>query len=269
MRRYLVSVCALASALGVSSVALAASHMAVAHSRLEHAVARGSVRGTVASVGGSQLIIQTAGSRGGVINRLIHAASRVTREDYPYVYGGGHARAGRASVGIPGPGYNGHRKGFDCSGSVAAVLAAGSLWPAGTGVPGDAGMIQELKSWGLIAHGVGKGPLEVTLYDDPGQHIFMNIDGRFFGTSDGSGGGDRRGGPGWLNDGAWDAFSSTYRRYHFTRRALKGTGGSGHRVAFQLETDSSQATPTLRIGQKVRVWYQELGAGTLVATTVK
>jgi hypothetical protein len=267
MRRYLVSVCVLASALGASSAALAASHQEIAHSRFHHVVARGSVTGTVAAVQGSQLIIRTAGRRTGVINKLIFAANRVTKDDYPYVYGGGHAHAGRASTGIPGPGYNGHRRGFDCSGSVAAVLAAGGLWPAGSGVPGDAGMISELKSWGLIAHGVGTGPLGVTLYDDPGQHIFMSIDGRFFGTSDGAGGGDRRGGAGWLNDGSWDAFSTTYRRYHFIRSALKGTGGSGHLVALQIP--SGQPVPALTRGKRVRVSYQELAAGTLVVMVVK
>ena len=264
MLRYLVSLCALASALGVSSAALAASRGAVAQSRFERVVATGSVRGTVSSLDSSQLIIRTAGPRTGVINQLIFAANRITKDDYPYVYGGGHARAGRASVGIPGPGYNGHRRGFDCSGSVAAVLAAGGLWPAGSGVPSDAGMISELKSWGLIAHGIGTGPAEVTLYDDPGQHIFMNIDGRFFGTSDGAGGGDSRGGAGWLNDGAWDAYTPTYRRYHFIASALKGSRGSGQKVAFQV-----QSQPALTVGQSLQVKYQELGAGVLVATAVR
>jgi hypothetical protein len=266
MRRYLVSVCALASALGASSVALAASRGALEHNRFDRVAMRGSVRGTVSAVDGSQLVILTSGPRTGVINNLIFAGNRITKENYPYVYGGGHAHAGRASVGLPGPGYNGHRRGFDCSGSVAAVLSAGGLWPAGGGVPSDAGMISELKSWGLIAHGIGTGPAEVTLYDDPGQHIFMNVDGRFFGTSDGAGGGDPRGGPGWLNDGAWDAFSSTYRRYHFTSSALKGTRGAGHTVAFQLQT---QSTPSLTVGQTVWVSYEELNAGVLVATAVR
>lgn len=265
MRRYLVNVCVLASTLGVSSVALAASRNAVVHARFAHVVATGVVKGTVSAVSSSQLVIQTSGPQTGVINQLIAAAGRITREDYPYVYGGGHAHAGRASIGIPGPGYNGHRRGFDCSGSVAAVLAAGGLWPAGSGVPGDAGMISELKSWGLIARGIAQGPVGVTLYDDPGQHIFMSIDGRFFGTSDGAGGGDPRGGAGWLNDGAWDAFSSTYRRYHFLRSALKGTASAGHSVAFQLQTQDS----TLTVGQKVWVHYQELAAGTLLATSVQ
>lgn len=265
MRRCLISICALVSALGASSAALAASRGAMDQSRYDRVIATGSVKGKVVSVSGSQLIIQTPGPRTGVINELIHAATRITRQDYPYVYGGGHADAGHASTGMPGPGYNGHRKGFDCSGSVAAVLVAGGLWPAGSGVPSDAGMISELKSWGLIAHGVGNGPAEVSLFDDPGQHIFMNIDGRFFGTSDGAGGGDRRGGAGWLNDGEWDAYSSTYRRYHFIRSALKGTKGSGHRVAFQLQSGSSPPA----VGQRVWVNYQEQAAGVLVATAVK
>jgi len=267
MRGYLVSVCVLVGTLGASSGAVAASLEPVAHSRFGRVVATGSVSGTVSSVDGSQLIIRTSGPRNGVINRLIFAANRITKDNYPYVYGGGHAVAGQASIGISGPGYNGHRKGFDCSGSVAAVLVAGGLWPAGSGVPSDAGMISELKSWGLIAHGVAKGPVGVTLYDDPGQHIFMSIDGRFFGTSDGAGGGDPRGGAGWLNDGAWDAFSSTYRRYHFIPSAMKHTHGSGQKVAFQLQTPSGQPAPTA--GQNARVSYEELAAGVLVATSVR
>ncbi len=95
----------------------------------------------------------------------------------------------------------------------------------------------------------------------------MSIDGRFFGTSDGAGGGDARGGAGWLNDGSWDAYSSTYRRYHFTASALKGSHGSGQQVAFQLQTPSG--TPTPSVGQRVRVNYQEQAAGVLLATAVK
>ena len=56
----------------------------------------------------------------------------------------------------------------------------------GSGVPNDAGVISYLRQRGEIAPGAGDGPQEVTLYDDPDVHIFMNINGRFFGTSDGS-----------------------------------------------------------------------------------
>ena len=116
-------------------------------------------------------------------------------------------QAGIASIGIKGPGYNGRRIGFDCSGSVAAVLAGAGVWQPTSGVPNDAGIIAELTSEHLIARGAGRGASEVTLYDDPGVHIFMNIDGHFFGTSDGGGGGNPAGGAGWLDDGAPDATS--------------------------------------------------------------
>ncbi len=77
-----------------------------------------------------------------MLNALTTAADRSTAADYPYVWGGGHGQAGIASVGMKGPGYNGKRRGFDCSGAVAAVLVAGGLWPAGHSVPNDAGLIR-------------------------------------------------------------------------------------------------------------------------------
>ena len=49
----------------------------------------------------------------------------------------------------------------------------------------------------------------------PAGHIFMNIDGRFFGTSDGAGGGSAKGGAGWLDDGAPDSLRPAFRQYHF------------------------------------------------------
>src|ERR1700721_2513539 len=93
------------------------------------------------------------------------------------VDGGGHARAGTPTNG-----------GFDCSGSVAAVLAAGGLWPKAGAVGSDLGLVQELKSRGLIATGPGSGPDQVTLYDHPGKTIEMSIDGRAYGV-----GGDSKG----------------------------------------------------------------------------
>lgn len=87
----------------------------------------GSATGTVVAVSSSSFTIQTAGRRIGVVNAMSAAANGITRRDYPYVYGGGHAQAGTPSIGIRGPGYNGRRVGFDCSGSVAAVLASAGL----------------------------------------------------------------------------------------------------------------------------------------------
>jgi hypothetical protein len=198
---------------------------------------------------------------------MTSAANRITSQNYPYVYGGGHTQAGTASIGLKGPGYNGRRDGFDCSGSVAAVLAAAGLWPAGSGVPSDAGIISMLRSERLIARGVGKGPVEVTLYDHRGVHIFMNIDGRFFGTSDGGGGGNPRGGAGWLDDGAPDASRRVYRAYHFRRSVLRGSTSSGHILSF--EVGALQGGPAgLALGEQVQVSYEETSSGQLLATAL-
>lgn len=226
-----------------------------------------SVTGTVSVVGASAFTVQTPGRAVGVIAALTSAANRVTQNDYPYVYGGGHAEAGIASVGIKGPGYNGRRVGYDCSGSVAAVLARAGLWPAGQGVPNDAGIVAELLHQGMIARGAGTGPVEVTLYDQPGVHIFMNIDGRFFGTADGGGGGNPRGGAGWLDDGAPDASSSAYRRYHVLPAYLRASTNASHSVTFQLAQWGSPPG-VLAVGEKVQVSYSQTRSGTLVATAV-
>src|ERR1700753_1078541 len=117
-------------------------------------VAGGSATGTVTALSRSSFTIQTAGRQGGVGNAMTNAATSIHKQDYAYVYGGGHAQAGIASIGIRGPGYNGHRKGYDCSGSVAAVLAGAGLWPAGSGVPNDAGIIATFRRERLIVPGV-------------------------------------------------------------------------------------------------------------------
>ena len=251
--------------LTLTSLAMAAGAWAAPSSQA--GLARGSVSGHVIGVNGGALTIQTPGRQIGVVNALANAATRITHQDYPYVYGGGHSQAGVASIGMRGPGYNGHRRGYDCSGSVAAVLVAAGLWPAGSGVPADNGIISQLRSEGLIVRGAGAGPVEVTLYDDPGVHIFMNIDGRFFGTSDGGGGGNPRGGAGWLSDGAPDATSSRYRRYHFKTSALRGSVSSGHDVTFELGNLDALSSQ-LQTGESVRVTYMERQSGLMVATAL-
>jgi hypothetical protein len=226
-----------------------------------HTVASGAATGTVTALSGSSFTIQTDGPRVGVVNAMTRAAASITKHDYPYVWAGGHAQAGIASTGTKG-----RHVGFDCSGSVAAVLAGAGIWPGGSGVPNDAGIISALRHAGLIARGVGKGPVEVTLYDHPGVHIFMNIDGRFFGTSDGAGGGDPRGGAGWLDDGAPDASGRAFKAYHFLPSALRSSTNAGHIVSFQLGALS--APPVIELGDKVDVSYTENRAGSLFVTSV-
>jgi hypothetical protein len=225
------------------------------------------VTGTLTSDSPYSFMIQTPGKAVGVLNALTSAAGRVAAADYPYVWGGGHGQAGSASVGLKGPGHNGKRRGFDCSGSVVAVLVAGGLWPTGAAVPSDAGVIQYLLRAKLIVRGAGAGPQEVTLYDEPGVHIFMNIDGRFFGTSDGGRGGDTRGGPGWLDDGASDVSNPVFKRYHFVPGALKATTNAGYALAFQFGPGVSLLSG-YPVGAKVRVVYKTTTAGTMIAQSV-
>ena len=230
------------------------------------AAAHGSLTGRISYLGASTLTIQTNGHSMGVINALTRSADAVAAGDWPYVWGGGHAQAGLAGVGGRGPGYNGRRRGFDCSGSVAAVLSGAGLWPAGAGVPGDLGVVQQLLAQHLIARGPGRAPNAVNLYDDPGVHIFMSIDGRFFGTSDG-GGGNRKGGPTWLDDGAWDAYSRSFRRYHVLPAVLRSTTTYGHSYTFQTFSDPSLSLGA-QLGDRVTVGYAQTAAGSMRAMSL-
>lgn len=219
--------------------------------------------GNVIEAGSYQVTIQTNGRRMGVINALTATANRIMRRNYTYVWGGGHAAAGIASVGSRGPGYTGRRSGFDCSGSVAAVLAGGGLWPPGGGVPNDAGVVGQLLAEHLIARGAGTGPHQVTLYDQPGVHIFMSIDGRFFGTSDGAGGGSVNGGPGWLDDGAADAFRHSFRQYHVLPWVLHERTSYGHDLTFQTTADPPLVA-ALGVGDRVHVSYSNATGGRMI-----
>ncbi len=203
----------------------------------------------------------------GVINALTAAATAVTHQNTSYVWGGGHAQAGVASVGSKGPGYTGRTRGYDCSGSVAAVLAGAGLWPAGGSVPNDAGVIQQLLRQRIIARGAGTPPDEVTLYDDPGVHIFMNIDGRFFGTSDGGGGGTPKGGAGWLDDGAPDASNRRFRQYHVLPAWLHDRTTYGHSLSF-LTGAASAVAAGAQVGDRIHVGYTKTSSGTMTLQAV-
>ncbi|HEX8977617.1 MAG TPA: hypothetical protein VF781_13995 [Solirubrobacteraceae bacterium] len=247
MKRLAIGLCVLACALSAPAA---------------HAVPlTGTITGRITNVGSSTLTVQTAGPRIGEVNALTRAADALAAGDYPYVWGGGHPLAGVASVGVRGPGYNGHRRGFDCSGSIAAVLSAAGLWPAGSGVPGDYGVIQYLARNGLISRGPGPAPTSVNLYDDPGVHIFMSIDGRYFGTSDG-GGGNSQGGPTWLDDSAALSASHAYRRWHFQPWVLRNRVIYGHSYTFQTVAHPELAYGA-ETGERVTVGFSEWPTGSM------
>jgi hypothetical protein len=270
MKRFAATLCACLGALVLPAGALAAApstpSVPVTDST-PSTPAHGQVTGTVIGVDGRTFGVEAHGARMSVVAALTAAANQVTAGDFPYVYGGGHAQAGIASIGIKGPGYNGRRIGFDCSGSVAAVLSGAGLWQVASGVPADNGIITQLQQEHLIARGAGHGANEVTLYDDPGVHIFMNIDGQFFGTSDGGGGANPNGGAGWLNDGAPDAHSRFYKAYHLLARVI------GEQTTFdRIFTFETGAHPTvvkgLELGGEVQVSYTQAANGNLTALAV-
>ena len=225
--------------------------------------------GTVVALGWSSFTIRTGGRHMSVVRALTAAADAVALGDYPYVYGGGHAQAGTASVGIKGPGYNGRRVGFDCSGAVGAVLAGAGLLPAGMPVPNDAGVIVALRQQKLIARGVAHGANAVTFWDKPGVHIFMSINGRDFGTSDGGAGnpGQRHGGAGWLDDGAPDASSAAFKPYHLVASALSGTAIYGPTLTLQTG-GAYDLLDGVVLGDNLQVSYTRDRKGVLTAREV-
>jgi hypothetical protein len=225
--------------------------------------------GTVVALGWSSFTIRVGGRRMSVVRALTAAANAVTEGDYPYVYGGGHAEAGTASIGIKGPGYNGRRVGFDCSGSVGAVLAGAGVLPAGMPVPSDAGVIAELRHQKLIAAGVGRGAGAVTFWDKPGVHIFMSINGRDFGTSDGGAGNpaQRHGGAGWLSDGAPDASNPRFKPYHLVTSELSAATVYGPTLTFQTG-GAYELLDGVVLGDALRVSYTRDRKGVLTAGAV-
>jgi hypothetical protein len=225
--------------------------------------------GTVVALGWSSFTIHIRGRPMSVVRALTAAANAVARGDYPYVYGGGHAEAGTASIGIKGPGHNGRRVGFDCSGSVGAVLAGAALLPAGMPVPNDAGIISALRRQKLIARGVGRGAGAVTFWDKPGVHIFMSINGQNFGTSDGGAGNPAQahGGAGWLNDGAPDAANPAFKAYHLVGSELHATTVYGPTLTFQTGR-AYDLLEGVALGDKLRVSYTPDRDGTLTAGDV-
>lgn len=130
----------------------------------------------------------TARGSGTVINAMVSAAADIDSQHIPYEYGGGHAHAGQPDQGDPGGNHVGGygQTGFDCSGAVAAVLAAGGLWVEGSSVPASNGIVDTLLAQHRVLLGAGHGIPECTLYDTP-DHIFMRLNGEFWGTADGVG----------------------------------------------------------------------------------
>lgn len=167
---------------------------------------------------------------GTVIAAMISEATTINNAKIPYEYGGGRQQIGTPDKGFPGGNHVGGygTPGFDCSGVVCAVLNAGGLWPKQT-LGSDEDIISTLKANQTILPGAGSGEPECTLYDNPGVHIFMRLNGQIFGTSDGGGTPTSGGGSGgaWLTNGP---DTSTFTKWHIPaavlgQQATQVTGG--------------------------------------------
>ncbi|MHB1836683.1 MAG: C40 family peptidase [Solirubrobacteraceae bacterium] len=211
----------------------------------------------VAAIGPQAVTIEQPGRTAGPVDEMVAYATRLGARNYPYVFGGGHARVQK-----PSNGGRGASVGYDCSGAMAAVLAAGGLWPKGSGVPGDAGIIQELRARKRIAPGGGRGPDAVTLYDDPGRHIFMNIAGRFFDTGYGKrGGADWAGGP---------ESTRGWKIYHVLPSYLKQSRSARRYATLYTATSKVDSLwiAGLSVGADVVVSYRQDSDGTLALAGV-
>jgi hypothetical protein len=97
----------------------------------------------------------------------------------------------------------------------------------------------------------------------------MDIDGRFFGTSDGGGGGNPNGGAGWLDDGAPDASSHQYKPYHLLPGVLRQQTSLERILTFTVPTRRRAAiTHGLMLGGAVHVTYTVAPNGNLVAQSI-
>jgi hypothetical protein len=137
-----------------------------------------------------------AGGGTGAMGAMVNEANQITSRHFPYAWGGGHS-------GFAGP--------YDCSGAVSAVLHAGGFLSA----PEVSG---EFESYGL------PGPGAVTLYANP-THVYMSLDGHFFGTSASNPGG----GAGWFSGAPRSGFAVR----HVDPKGNTGgigaaSGGAGH-----------------------------------------
>ncbi len=115
-----------------------------------------STGGTV-SVGTTTRARTTKGSiAGSQVDRAYAAAQQIHNKRFPYVWGGGHGAAGSPSGSPPG---------FDCSGSVCAVLAAAGMGFRIGGPVDTSGALAA--SWGVPGHGD-----YITVYANQ-RHVFL------------------------------------------------------------------------------------------------
>lgn len=153
------------------------------------------------------------------LDAMISRASEISNKNYQYSWGGGHQSIGTPSIGSPGgpPGSSGVN-GFDCSGSVLAVLAAGGFVPTGSSFGTSGEMVHVYGHIGEPGSGPeGKG---VTVYANA-EHEWMTINGRYFSTGGSSK--NTKGGAGWGGEGKanWGEEPGNFESFHLNNKQLE------------------------------------------------
>lgn len=172
----------------------------------------------------------TNGGNTTVIDAITSSAATINNANFPYVWGGGHAHAG-----TPDTGTGGSKIGYDCSGSVAAVLSGAGVVTPGQSIGRDDSLVATLVQQGFLQPGGGTGSPEVSIFDNPGQHIFMRINGQYFGTADATGHlpGTSLQGAGWIANGS----PGTFNQYHVPPAILSKS------TTYQLPSQQGGANP--------------------------
>lgn len=151
------------------------------------------------------------------LDAMISRAAEISNKNYPYSWGGGHPKVGTPSMGPEHSSGGALVNGFDCSGSVLAVLAAGGFVPTGSsfGSSGEMGHVYGHIGQPGPAPGKGKG---VTVYYNS-SHEWMTINGRYFSTGWNK---NPKGGAGWGSEdpSGWPT-SGSYESFHLTNSQLE------------------------------------------------
>lgn len=148
---------------------------------------------------------------------MISRASEISNKNYPYSFGGGHPHVGTPSMGTETETGGSLVNGFDCSGSVLAVLAAGGFVPTGSsfGTSGEMGHV-----YGNIGEpGPGPKGKGITIYWNA-QHEWMTINGRYFSTGWNK---NPNSGAGWggEQESEWPSPTDSYESMHLSTKQLE------------------------------------------------
>lgn len=179
----------------------------------------------IATGGGNQVTNASDPKSGSLMSAIINSADSISAANFPYVWGGGHTSIGVPDKGDVGAdGNTGAFIGYDCSGSVSAVLGAAGLLQSPESTQG---MIQALGKYAVA--GRGSGNPEVTIWINPATHVFLEINGQYWGTSIGMGASPNHtngrennasSGPTWWKKGSSAPDTSSFTPYHIPRTYL-------------------------------------------------